>query len=263
MGKCLVTKLNVVVNNNSLLKLGECKALITNLPATSNCQFVYINDADIRVISGSAKINNNNSLHMNGDNILKNVEFSAQGDSYIGIGKYGLKQLYYQYPDDTSIRVDLSTIKFAPDLVIFSSYAIGDISNFSTCPNLELLVLAGGEFYGDIASLNKCTKLKTIKGYGNLMGDLSLAPPNLLYLLEGSYTWDNERSSSCTIFSTTNVVLDNYVDKALINLAKCQASENDEIKSIDFIGTRTSASDTAISTLQNKGYTVIVRPNLI
>lgn len=263
MGKCLVTKLNGVVNNNSLLKLGECKALVKSISATGNCQFIYSKDADIRVMSGSAKINNNNSLHINGDNNLKEVTFSAQGDSYIGIGKYGLKQLYYVYPDNSSIRVDLSTIKFASDLVTFSSYAIGDISNFATSLNLQTLTLVGDEFYGDIASLNKCTKLTSIIGSGNIMGDLSLAPPNLLNLTEGNYTWDNERSSSCPIFKATNVTLDNYVDKALINLAKCQASENVKVKTIDFIGTRTSASDTAISTLQNKGYTVSVRPNYI
>lgn len=58
-----------------------------------------------------------------------------------------------------------------------------------------------------------------------------------------------------------NINLNNDVDKMLINQAICQIGSrggSSWYKVISVTGTRTSASDSAISTLQEKGFTVTV-----
>ena len=59
------------------------------------------------------------------------------------------------------------------------------------------------------------------------------------------------------IISLPYAKMGNYIDAMLINQAKCQASTSSN-KTISVNGTRTSASDAAIQTLQSKGYTVSV-----
>ena len=55
-------------------------------------------------------------------------------------------------------------------------------------------------------------------------------------------------------------VLTNNIDKMLQDQAQCQADATSLNKSIVAKGTRTSASDDAVQTLQSKGYTVTILP---
>ena len=76
-------------------------------------------------------------------------------------------------------------------------------------------------------------------------------------------TWDTNRPSDANIISMNYISLNN-LDTMLINQANCQAVESVDIDFSDFkkniivYGTRTSASDTAVQTLKEKGYTVMV-----
>ncbi len=93
----------------------------------------------------------------------------------------------------------------------------------------------------------------------NVTGDLSLMKNKLIYVSGGTFTWKNERDNSYPIISLVNVNIGEDCDRMLINQAKCPASSSTS-KLINVIGTRTSASDTAVQTLQSKGYTVSITP---
>lgn len=134
---------------------------------------------------------------------------------------------------------DLSICTGLTSLLLFDSMATGGIANLSTLTNLEKLLLKDTSVSGDLSSLAKL--------------------PNLYYftnwVLQNTWSSQDLRPSSSKIISgqfrfATATDTDNF----LINMAKCQESDN---KQIYFQQShRTSASNAAVSTLQGKGYTL-------
>lgn len=119
----------------------------------------------------------------------------------------------------------------------------GDISKLSPLENLEVLWLPTSKVNGDLATL-----------------------PATFYFIstekDVSFTWGNRPSTSSIIAIGGSPRIDN-VDKMLQDQAQCVStapSGNVQYKTIVVKGTRTSASDTALSILQGKGYTVYVNP---
>ena len=99
---------------------------------------------------------------------------------------------------------------------------------------------------------------------GKNFGDLAVMHPNLCYIDCGSgvtYTWSS-RPSSSKIIAIPNKATMNNIDKMLQDQAQCQvgftSSDNTLYKTITVAGTRTSASDEAVTALQSKGYTVSI-----
>lgn len=137
-----------------------------------------------------------------------------------------------------------------------------NLQDLSICTNLTKLSLNDTITMGDIANLSTLTRLEnlTLKD-SSVSGDLSsLAKlPNLYYftnwVLQNTWSSQDLRPSGSKIISggfrfATATDTDNF----LINMAKCQASD---VKQIYFQQShRTSASDAAVSTLQEKGYTL-------
>lgn len=125
--------------------------------------------------------------------------------------------------------------------------------NLGTNPNVT----------GDISALNGLSKLETVsvrntKAYGDI-GKL----PNSLYKFDanGTFTFKTNRlSSAYCIALPSQVNLGSDLDAFLINNAQCtfHSTSDQYAKIITATGTRTSASDSAISTLQGKGFTVTV-----
>lgn len=209
------------------------------------------------------------------------------------LDKYSIIKLLSSYPAQSTPNksFDLSSLKYSRNLSSFdfgNSSIYGDISNLKDCP-LNSLYLMNTNIEGDISSLAKMDlysfQISNIKGnisalYNmsnltdaifhkcELQGDLALLPKSMSSFLidvdKGStFTWSN-RPSDAKILSIgymTNVpapYLSN-VDKMLQDQANCQVS-SDVRKTIAVRGTRTSASDAAVATLQQKGYTVSVTP---
>ena len=112
---------------------------------------------------------------------------------------------------------------------------------------------------GTINSLPDSIDSIYIIGRNNVTGDLSLMKNKFTYISGGKFTWKNERDNSYPIISMWYVNIEEDCDKMLINQAKCPASSISS-KAIHIIGTRTSASDAAVQTLQSKGYTVSITP---
>ena len=144
----------------------------------------------------------------------------------------------------------------------------GDISNLSKMVNLTSLSLGntGVSVTGDLSSLSKMSKLKdVILKIASITGDLASLPSScrLISLISnsGSVTWSNRPSTATILAIEGNVPLGN-IDEMLQNQAQCQvgftSSDAAVYKSISVKGTRTSASDAAVTALQKKGYTVSV-----
>lgn len=209
------------------------------------------------------------------------------------LDKYSIKLFLSSYPaqDASNKDFDLSSLKYSRNLTNLNfggSSVYGDISNLKDCP-LEYLYLMNTNIEGDISSLAKMNlanfQISNIKGnisalYNmsklsgaifdkcELQGDLALLPKNMSSFLvdmdKGSaFTWSN-RPSDAKILSIGYMTnspapyLSN-VDKMLQDQANCEAASTSR-KTIAVTGTRTSASDAAVQTLQSKGYTVSITP---
>ena len=210
------------------------------------------------------------------------------------LDKYSIKLFLSSYPaQDTSNNkdFDLSSLKYSRNLTSLnfgSSSVYGDISNLKDCP-LDFLYLMNTNIEGDISSLAKMNlegfQISNIKGnisalYNmsklsgaifdkcELQGDLAFLPKNMSSFLvnmdKGSaFTWSNRPSDAKILsigYMTNNPApyLSN-VDKMLQDQANCEAASARR-KIIAVTGTRTSASDAAVQTLQSKGYTVSITP---
>lgn len=139
--------------------------------------------------------------------------------------------------------------------------------NTSSISKLEALV--SGTFQNLEGDISKLSSLKSLKllwiPTTKVNGDLAALPASCYYIAtEGdvSFTWGTRPSTSSIVGITGSPRIDN-VDKMLQDQAQCAStapSGNVQYKTISVKGTRTSASDAALSTLQGKGYTVIVTP---
>lgn len=142
----------------------------------------------------------------------------------------------------------------------------GDIANLKNLANLKDLNLSDTQIAGNIAQLEPCSKITNLLAPNNVTGDLSKLPKEC-YMAKfsktsiSSFTWTS-RPSSYNIFATEGKIKVDNIDKMLQDLAQCQTAypSSGEIwyKTIKIIGTRTSASDSALQTLQSKGYTVTI-----
>lgn len=160
---------------------------------------------------------------------------------------------------------NLIEVRFSNDTNIH-----GDISAFGNKQSLDTLFLDNTNCYGDVSTLNNCNKLKElrIKYVLNISGELSQLGSNLIFFSATGtskiFTWKNTRPSSSKIIALEDVNLGDDVDNCLINLSGCTSGINGGeqawYKTIKIYGNRTSASDDAVTTFQQKGYTVSVSP---
>ena len=188
---------------------------------------------------------------------------------------------------------DLSNIASSAKLTRLSlgGKVAGDISCLSDLTALVSLTL-GGDIYGDISSVrskssivslrigtSKITfssdKLKEFSALDNFVyegrtavdfGDIATLGKNLSYIdldTMAKIKWTTRNSPSKIIGIGNSPALDN-IDKMLQDQAKCEtgitSSTPSWMKVITAKGTRTSASDAAVQTLQSKGYTVSIIP---
>ena len=173
----------------------------------------------------------------------------------------------------TKVTGDIANLKNLTALTninLYNSQVTGDIENLKNLTALTNIYLSGTKVTGDIAAFTNMSKLKELRldvSTSLVLGELSSLPTNLLFFSANKankFTWNNTRSISYSIFAIENVVLGEYVDKALNDLASCTNKNTDSNPSwyevINIIGTRTSASDAAVQTLQSKGYTVSITP---
>ena len=292
MNNCFVTKLPVVSDNKDLLKLGECRVsmecandkenLISLNKALYYCEQAHTL-GDISVAANEQKTVETwkeiygvkagiYTFHFldkySIDGLLLRKQHSSNGLSFLT----SCSQFMVNSTDGFSIE----TLKEFENLKILWIYGnvSGDIANLK-----GLTALTGlSATYGDkitlkAADFSEMPNLRSINigiggtPYTGKFGDAATLSPELIYLFLGGNSatieWTVRPSTSKIIGILGSPKLSN-IDKMLQDQAQCvtgiTSSTPEYMKTITATGTRTSASDAAVQTLQSKGYTVSITP---
>ena len=291
MGKCLATKLSGTTPNESLRKIAEF-VVEFNLKenVSEDSQVIAVApDMPYRVIGGYATDRTLQS-NLGKDGNTKDVMYFSAGSKVYFNNKYDLASISTHITgndfNNSEKVVHIEDFKYSSKLSsvdIRNCKIVGELSDICS-PKLSLLLVNGTNITGDISALLNSKELATLEcastklsGNISVLSSLSkLKELNVAYV-EGIYgdisvlssveqltsglatklSWKSTRASSLKIMALTNVNLGNDVDKMLINQAGCQVGTN---KTISVYGTKTTASDAAVATLQQMGYTVSVTP---
>ena len=175
-----------------------------------------------------------------------------------------LSELTYVLIQNSRITGNLSAISNLSKLFKFDSRGLDLVADISAITNLsELSYLYVDKLKGNINTINNLQHLKIlILTDAELTGDLALLPSSM-YRIElnkatkSSFSWSDRPSSAKILSIYGDMVLSN-IDKMLIDNAKCEVptTGDDNFKNFFIRGRRTSASDSAVQTLQSKGYSV-------
>ena len=172
---------------------------------------------------------------------------------------------------NSKVYGDISSLKNLTQLtsfVLLNTQISGDIASLGTLTNLFYFELySKDKIVGDISSLKTLSKLERFKILNSdIYGDLATIPAKCRFASLSNFakfTWGTRPSSSNILAIEGSPIISN-IDKMLQDQAACQAAitSSDHIyhKTITATGTRTSASDAAVATLQQKGYTVSITP---
>ena len=119
--------------------------------------------------------------------------------------------------------------------------------------------------YGDISVFKKFSKFNTFISPATVKGEVSQINVCYLNLNTESFvpcTWKQTRPTTHQIMALQHIDFGTDIDKMLNDESACVANTQSQgwYKKINCKGTRTSASDAAITTLQQKGYTVSITP---
>ena len=201
------------------------------------------------------------------------------------------KQIITLRLSNTQVSGDISVLRNLTELNVFTianTQVSGDIAAMSGLTKLTAYDVTSTSIWGDISSIQNLSKLSSVNfmytgvtgsvsSLKNLTllkdcylyacsfsGDLALLPASCSYISfrydKGSnLTWSSRSSSSVILSIDGTAKLDN-VDKMLQDQANCQVPNSTVQKVISVVGTRTSASDAAVASLQQKGYTVSITP---
>lgn len=175
-----------------------------------------------------------------------------------------LSELAYVYMHNSRITGNLSAISNLAKLVRFQAYNLDLVADISAITNLsELAYLYVDKLKGNINTINNLQHLRLISSNSaELTGDLALLPSSMYRIVlekatKSSFSWSDRPSSAKILSIYGDMVLSN-IDKMLIDNAKCEVptTGDDNVKNFFIRGRRTSASDSAVQTLQSKGYSV-------
>ena len=190
---------------------------------------------------------------------------------------------------NTQISGDISALKNNTGMVFLTlgnTQTNGDIGSLSTMTNLEYMYMINTKVSGDIGKLKTLTKLTSLLvfnkttpltgniselstmsnlieanlSYSRLSGDLSKFPASYVLFSNdagSTFTWTT-RPSSANILSIEGGASLSNIDKMLQDQAQCQIPTSSVSRIIAVAGNRTSASDDAVATLQQKGYTISI-----
>lgn len=185
-----------------------------------------------------------------------------------------LTNLAYLSLPSTQVSGDISAVSKLTNLntlnLTSTQQVSGDISALSKLTNLTYLGLSSTQVSGDINSLVNLTKLTNLLGLKNLSltGDMSKIPANVNFIsqegrkVNTNFTWTAGGRQNATLLAMSGAVPfdTTSMDNMLIDQATCTFKPIDSMpwtKTISVIGTRTAASDAAVTAIQNKGVTIV------
>lgn len=201
--------------------------------------------------------------------LLNVYRTQASGDIASLKNLTALTTLYLSSTKVTGDIANLKNLTVLTTLQLNSTQVSGDVANLKNLTALTSLSLNNTQVSGDIANIYFAYK-GTVKEINvaycnNLYGDLASIPDNIIffnsYRGNSKFTW-TKGSSRTNILACANLHCSN-IDDMLNDMADKTAvfaGQEAHYKAIALIGTRTSASDAAVATLQSKGYTVSVSP---
>ena len=288
MNKCLITKLNGFVNNPELLRLGEMRMKILKVsnPTEHTQGFgIGVNKTVTLEIVSDGYFTDKTLTENKGKNATLNVGLNdiwVNGNSDVEIAildKYSLTTINLYYKGENSnnvygknVKFSISDLKYSTALTsldLFTTQVSGDIDALKNLTALSSLTLSNTQVpltgdIGQLSTLSNCTEMRL--HYSKLTGDLAKLPSVCrfvsFYSDKGSvFTWST-RPSSAKIIAIEGLASLTNIDKMLQDQAQCQvgfsSGDNIWLKKISVAGNRTSASDDAVATLQQKGYTISI-----
>lgn len=277
MNKCLVTKLNGAIDNSDILKLGEMRVYFSKKDdknkANRGIVLTFNKDVEISIVNGYFTDSNLEQDLGTTSSFLAGQErtvFVSNDDCYISIpNKYVLGRISIAQSSYLStMKFDIEDLAYSTAisrLEVGYSKVYGDIDELKRLKNIAFLIFSGTEIEST-DSIFAMDSLRHLEVSGRTTLDAARIGKNVLYFDGGhskKISWSN-RESSNSIFGMHDVHLGGNTDAALINLSACtykqEADNYTSYKKILIYGKRTSASDSAISILQGKGYTIKVTP---
>ena len=176
MGKCLITKLNGSVQNNSLLRIGEFTVKVSKIESpTADSQKFSINntkDSQLRII-GDGYFTNETLTENKGKvmNISANTEtlvYYSNGDYEIAVSeKYSLYFigifLSTNWKDfKGKLSFDIESLKYSSNitrLFLANTQVTGDIAVLGKLTGIQVVLLDNTQVTGDIAALGKLSNI--------------------------------------------------------------------------------------------------------
>lgn len=166
MGKCLITKLQGVVNNDNLLKIGECRVYNSTSSSTADATFTISSKEAMTIVGHGLTIEGGSSyvVGASGDTVL----VLSNTNGYVEIpNKNNLLGLKIGKNSGTlvgSTYIDLSCLEYANNLTELyvssdNEHHFGDIANL---PALETLRSNETRWTDDIARIGFLPSLKTL-----------------------------------------------------------------------------------------------------
>lgn len=229
---------------------------------------------------------------------VETLVYVSNGDFEIAIlNKYALTKINTRTNKKTAIK-DIADLKYSSSLnhlAINSVENIGYFSDIKSLTTLSYLSVSNANINGNLSDLKSLTNLtylfigntsnkttgnvSSLKAMTNLntfailnsdvIGDLATLPSSCrsaafdYHDTKVVFDWSSRPASSKIIAIRGNPKLNN-IDKMLQDQANCvvgfTSADDASYKKIGVSGTRTSASDAALATLQQKGYTVTITP---
>lgn len=165
---------------------------------------------------------------------------------------------------------DIKSLTSLSYLAVSNANIKGSLSDLESLTNLSYIIIGdtSNKLTGNVSSLKAMTNLDTlviISSY--VIGDLATLPSTCrsaafdYHDTNAVFDWSSRPASSKIIAIRGNPKLNN-IDKMLKDQANCvvgfTSADDASYKKIEVSGTRTSASDAALATLQQKGYTVTI-----
>lgn len=293
MNKCLVTKLNGVVNNNTLLKLGEFRIKVIDAPSSKRTIWLKANkEINLSIIGDgyfldNAGTNNIGKTLTLGPENMDEVHFSNGTYEISVTSKYDITEIetkgsncivdlsYFNYSKSIKRivdkyfcitgKVDLSNLTLLEELILEKSNTSFDLSDVESLNSAKTIML--NNVTGNVKSLYGLNSLNVLSlKNANVSGDIAKLPSST-YVLSvfgtADLTWSNRDKNGYILAIEGNPKINN-IDQMLVNQAQCVKhpfpADEEWYKVISATGKRTSASDAAVATLQQKGYTVSVIP---
>lgn len=236
-----------------LFDLDELKYSPVNYLDLENTQ-VY---GDISVFEGTNLLRNFN---------VKNTKVSGNLNAFKNMS--ALTDLVISGTQIKANITDVLGMSSLKNLIASNIQITGNVADLSGMSKLEVIYLNNTQVTGNINDLSRLNALSYLNiSNTSITGDISLLIQNnkegSILATNTTLSWKQARPSSSYILAIEDAVLED-VDAMLINQANCQvgfiSSSGSAKKLIKVSGNRTSASDAAVATLQQKGYTVSILP---